>query len=314
MNSDLASFDPTQRVLAEYDPALELVSVEPLPGGSSSTMSHLAVRDPSGAMRTLVMRCFAPDRARGRARDEFRLLQTLQQIGFTQLGVPEPLHFSPAPVDAHSRSPASHTCMLLTYVAGIADPSTFASTAHIENAAATLANIHRIDASTVPFLRTFDEHVVARSSAMCDDPAIPAAHRNAAQMLTEGWPLPSEGTPALLHGDYWPGNLVWHRDEVACVLDWEDAMVGNAFADLANARLEWLWAFGESAMTTFTDAYFSATATGDDRATRHLLRWFDLTTALKPSFLHYDWADPSDAPRLREIHARFLAHALERVR
>ena len=314
MNSDLATFDRAQHVLAEYDPALKLVAVEPLTGGSSSTMSHLAVRDPSGARRTLVMRCFTPDRAGGRARDEFRLLQTLQQIRTTQLNVPEPLHLWPDPAEVHGNRPTSHTCMLLTYVAGIADPSTFASTAHIERAAATLANIHRIDASTVPFLRTFDEHVVARSSAMRDDPAIPAAHRNAAQTLTEGWPLPSEGTPVLMHGDYWPGNLVWHRDEVACVLDWEDAMVGNALADLANARLEWFWAFGEPAMTTFTDAYLSATAAGDDRAARQLLRWFDLTTALKPSFLHYDWADPSDAPRLRGIHARFLAHALERVR
>ena len=41
------------------------------------------------------------------------------------------------------------------------------------------------------------------------------------------------------------------------MIDWEDAAIGDPLADLANARLEILWAYGWDAMTTFTARYLA---------------------------------------------------------
>ena len=43
------------------------------------------------------------------------------------------------------------------------------------------------------------------------------------------------------------------------VIDWEDAAVGDPLADIANTRLELLWAFGVEAMRSFTHHYQSLT-------------------------------------------------------
>ena len=35
------------------------------------------------------------------------------------------------------------------------------------------------------------------------------------------------GPHRLLHGDYWPGNVLWQQGRLAAVLDWEDAALGG---------------------------------------------------------------------------------------
>ena len=44
--------------------------------------------------------------------------------------------------------------------------------------------------------------------------------------------LPSERLPTLVHGDYHMGNLLFHGPEVAAVLDWEIAQIGQPLLDL----------------------------------------------------------------------------------
>ena len=53
---------------------------------------------------------------------------------------------------------------------------------------------------------------------------------------------------ALLHGDFWLGNLLWQGDAPGGIIDWEDAMLGDPLGDLGKSRLEMLWALGEAAM------------------------------------------------------------------
>lgn len=59
----------------------------------------------------------------------------------------------------------------------------------------------------------------------------------------------------LLHGDFWPGNILWHDGQLAAVLDWEDAALGNPMSDLACCRVELLCEYGRDAMDAFTDYY-----------------------------------------------------------
>ena len=71
------------------------------------------------------------------------------------------------------------------------------------------------------------------------------------------WPLPQGNASVLLHGDFWPGNILWRDGQIVGVIDWEDAALGDPLADIANSRLELLWAFGVEAMQRFTDHYQS---------------------------------------------------------
>jgi aminoglycoside phosphotransferase (APT) family kinase protein len=59
----------------------------------------------------------------------------------------------------------------------------------------------------------------------------------------------------LLHGDYWPGNVLWHDGKIVAVIDWEDARLGDPLIDLAMSRLDLVWICGIYAMHMFTEQY-----------------------------------------------------------
>ena len=59
-----------------------------------------------------------------------------------------------------------------------------------------------------------------------------------ASSLSTSWSISQD--ERLLHGDFWPGNLLWHEGELAGVIDWEDAATGNPLEDfqcVTQARL-----------------------------------------------------------------------------
>ena len=64
----------------------------------------------------------------------------------------------------------------------------------------------------------------------------------------------------LLHGDFWPGNILWNNQKLAAVIDWEDSSIGNIAADLACSRLEIMSMYGEAAMHAFTENYLAESA------------------------------------------------------
>ena len=61
--------------------------------------------------------------------------------------------------------------------------------------------------------------------------------------------------PVLLHGDFWPGNLLWRDGRLVAILDWEDAALGDPLSDVAGCRLELLWKHGSAARDRFTSSY-----------------------------------------------------------
>ena len=94
--------------------------------------------------------------------------------------------------------------------------------------------------------------------------------------LKAAWPFPRHNRLALLHGDYWPGNILWQAGRLAAVIDWEDAALGDPLADLAISRLDLLWIYGRQAMEAFTRHYLAMT----NLDTRSLPYW-DLYAALR---------------------------------
>jgi aminoglycoside phosphotransferase (APT) family kinase protein len=126
-------------------------------------------------------------------------------------------------------------------------------------------------------------------------------------VLQAAWPWAQQTPPTLLHGDFWPGNILWQAGQLQAVIDWEDALVGDPLADVGNARLELLWAFGPHSVQTFTEHYQSIT--GLNLAT---LPYWDLCAALQPASKLGTWGlEPAIEARMRTQHKAFVTQAFQ---
>jgi aminoglycoside phosphotransferase (APT) family kinase protein len=73
------------------------------------------------------------------------------------------------------------------------------------------------------------------------------------------WPR-AERSPrrVLVHGDYWPGNLLWSRGRLVGVVDWEQPRLGEPTKDVATSRGDLAVLFGQPAADEFIDRYTAA--------------------------------------------------------
>lgn len=128
-------------------------------------------------------------------------------------------------------------------------------------------------------------------------------------VLEAAWPLSQSNPSVLLHGDFWPGNILWKNGQLVAVIDWEDARLGDPLADVANSRLEILWAFGSEAMQSFTHQYQSMTCINFTN-----LPYWDLYAALRPAFKIAVWAADEIAEKaMREKHRWFITQAFTKL-
>jgi aminoglycoside phosphotransferase (APT) family kinase protein len=239
-------------------------------------MTAFEIQLPGGETRRYILRQPAEAALRQNpraAQDEFELLRILRSQG---LPVPSPQSFQPA------GEIISTPCLVIEYVAGEMDFSPANQEDTLHQMAALLARIHsadcaRLDLSFLPpppagFSDTFGESPV-RMDASFDVDRLRAT-------LQAAWPLAQRNPPALLHGDYWPGNLLWREGQLAAVIDWEDARLGDPLSDLAISRLDICWIFGIQAMHSFTRHYQSLSALDYTN-----LPYWDLAAALRLSRL-----------------------------
>lgn len=132
--------------------------------------------------------------------------------------------------------------------------------------------------------------------------------------LAAAWP-PAPNPTTLLHGDFWPGNVLWDAGRISGVVDWEDASLGDPLEDVAIARLDLWWQYGEAATQAFTRAYCASVPWPADA-----LPVWDLLAALRPSGQLQEWARglddvPAEEPHISEehmraVHAQFTKCAL----
>jgi aminoglycoside phosphotransferase (APT) family kinase protein len=224
------------------------------------------------------------------------------------LGIPAP---KPCFLDRASRA------LIVEYLEGAPELAPPSLGPMLEQMAGELALIHRapIDGglSTLPRRNDSAGRDVLRAPRELDTSLDEPRLRS---ILAELWPWPQHNSDSLLHGDYWPGNLLWKDGKLVAVLDWEEAELGDPLADVAVSRLDVAWAFGERAMSDFTDLYREKTAID----WQNLARW-DLCVALRPMGNLTRWASVYPKPpigrpditeqSLRERHRRFVKQALQ---
>jgi aminoglycoside phosphotransferase (APT) family kinase protein len=94
--------------------------------------------------------------------------------------------------------------------------------------------------------------------------------------------------PCLVHFDFWPGNVLWHRNKVSAIIDWSSARSGDPRFDVAQCRLDIALLMGVEAADRFLDAY-NAGLPGP----LHHLWFFDLFLGLRAMAHYEDWWMPA---------------------
>jgi aminoglycoside phosphotransferase (APT) family kinase protein len=301
-----ADTDPLfQRVIHEVNPGAELLRTWRLRGGVSARVTAAEIRLPGGRCEKLVIREYGDANLRAdphAASHEARLLEWLRSAG---VPVPAPRYTD------ESREILPRPYLVVEFVDGVAAQETQDDPAGVvRQLAAVLAGIHRAAGwrEELPFLRDDTERfarTLRERPARLDD-ALSEAEVRAA--LTRLWPPASRNEPALLHGDFWPGNTLWHGGELAAVIDWEDAGFGDPLADLANGRLEISMFLGVDPMREFTGHYRSLMASLDYTG----LPFWDLCAALRPAGKMSSWGlDAATLRKLQDGHGAFVRQALD---
>lgn len=292
-------------VVARMDPESSLVGVRRLTGGVSAEVTLIEVARPSGEKEEMVVRRHGPvdlEQNPNVAEDEYRLLEITGRAG---LATPRPLSLD----QKCDIFPTAY--VVLAYIVGETEFKPADILDYVSQMARQLADIHEIDCvqQDLTFLRDqaalYAEKFGSRPGIL-DESIREEKIRTALEAV---WPIQSNNAPVLLHGDYWPGNVLWQNGKLAGVIDWEDAQFGEPLADLANARLELLWAFGEDAMRSFTDVYRSVTTIEFVN-----LPYWDLCTSLRHTFDIAEFASNQDeADRMLRQHDWYVDLALEAI-
>ncbi|WP_372637966.1 phosphotransferase family protein [Cohnella sp.] len=296
-----------QAIALKITPGARLLRARELPGGMSAQVVGLELEMADGSTRKIVVRQHGQaDLARDPriAAHEFRLLQWLRAAGAP---VPEPYGYD----ESGETLPTPYVA--IEYVEHEREYVPADNSEYARRMAEALAAIHRSDAGLeeLAFLPRQDELVAERVAARPDRLDESLSEGRIRDTLERAWPPAQSNRTALLHGDFWPGNVLWNGSRLAAVIDWEDAALGDPLADLGNARLEMLWAYGEEAMEELTARYLSL-AGGMDAG--NLPVW-DLYAALKPASRLSDWGlEPSVERAMREKHRRFVDRAMDKLR
>ena len=261
-----------ERLVQTIAPQSKLLRTWQLTGGISAAMTALEIEDPGGQTRRMIVRrpsAGALRRNPRAAEDEFQLLQLARSLG---LAVQIPYYLD------RSGEIFSTPYLVIEYIEGRPEfaPADVADFTH--QVATHLARIHSVDRSKLelPFLakptpgfaETFGER----------PPEVDASFdvERIRDTLRSAWPWPQQNESTLLHGDFWPGNLLWRDAKLVAVIDWEDATLGDPLTDFAISRLDVLWIFGIDAWDSFTQHYMAMMAL--DYAN---LPYWDLVAALR---------------------------------
>ncbi len=242
-----------EMIVQTFESQSKLLRTWELKGGVSAEVTAIEIERPDGFTQKMIVRQHGEVDLKHNphiAEDEFRLLQLLHSVG---LVVPEPYYLD----QSGEIFPTPY--VVIEYIEGetIFGPHDIAD--FIPQLAAQLYRIHEVDCSNldVSFLPRHAEKVAEKLGERSEKVDEAFEEGRIQDALEGAWPLQQQNTSVLLHGDFWPGNILWRDGQIVGVIDWEDAALGDPLADIANSRLELLWAFGIDAMQNFTYHYQS---------------------------------------------------------
>ena len=221
-------------------PHVKYKSSRILEGGVSSEVFLIAVESRKGEEK-IVLRTEGGPPAENSIKTEYLLLEKLHQ---TKVPCAKPIHLD------HSKEILDKDFMLMTYLEGTIEIPKIKNFGFLNKMVGILKNIHNVDTKILPTLPcrfdpTYDLFEF-----------LPNARINKElKAILKGYDTSYSGKPVLLHGDFWQGNILWTKDEISGVLDWEYAAIGDPVSDLAVASLELKYDYGKRGVDRFLDLY-----------------------------------------------------------
>lgn len=296
-----------EQLLQRVQSGSKLLRCTPLIGGISAQVTLLETEAHGGRQEKLVMRRHgAVDRRFNPqvASHEFRLLQRLYAAG---MAVPRPVFLD------ESCDLFPEQVVVLEYVGGTMGMPADSEADPLEAFVDFLARLHSLDIALLEltFLPHMETKVTRKLRELAD---------REGEQTEEVWQigeallsiprLPERTNPiALIHNDYWWGNTLWKDGELVAVIDWEDAVLADPLADLANSRLEVLWTLGQEGMERFTRRYQELAPQIDLTN----LPFWDLFNALRPAQNMHNWALGEREPTMRATLREFILQALPKL-
>ena len=236
----------------------QVTRVRPLRGGISSSVHLVQLKDATGERQAVVVRRYGEYWLRtdpavcGR---EFKLLGILARSDFP---APRPLM-----VDEQGGQFGAPT-VVMSRLPGRPLLSPRDLSGYLQQMAHTLAELHRLPTHELGFLpdqRDMVGRVLSKHPETDDELQLEVHAAATAEWARE---KTSETRRVLVHGDYWPGNLLWVRGRLVGVVDWEQPRLGDPAKDVATARGD-LWVlFGQAAADEFVKEYERAAGVSVD--------------------------------------------------
>lgn len=288
------AFDDLAGVAEQVQPGARLCGTRRLKGGVSANVHALELEGTDGLRRTVVVRHHGgaewKDRPGHVAAMEYGLLQAAHR---NELPVPEPLLLDT------SGNLFPEPFLVMEFVDGSTDVPAGELDACLEIMATTLVRLHEVPTEGLPELPSRIDPLPELFDYL---PELDE-WRSLRQHLEGCTDSAYQGRPVLLHGDFWPGNLVWREGRLIAILDWEDAALGDPAADVAGCRLELLWKHGPAAVERFTRSY----ARERPLDVRRLALWEVYVASAAALFMGAWGLEPE-----REAEMRSQAHAFVR--
>lgn len=279
-----------QRVL----PGATVTGQRVLLGGVSAKVVALDLELPGGERRSVVVK--QPPVSGWKHGDddpstaEHALLRVLHAAGFP---VPEPLALD------RSGELLPGPWLAMAHLDGTTELEPAALGEGLEQVATVMARLHALDPNTLDLPPLEDRSNPIPSTLHW----LPPEHEGLRPAIERGLRGPVAG-PCLLHGDIWPGNLLWSGGTLTALLDWEDAALGDPVSDVAVTRQELAWRYGWAAMEQFTAAYERASG----RRLHNLALWHCYVGSAALTFMEH-WGLPPEV----EAENRKRTHALMRA-
>jgi aminoglycoside phosphotransferase (APT) family kinase protein len=307
MNQNKNSPSPAslQYLLGKIMPGSHFVATHPLEGDFSNSTHLVDGRAPDGSLFQVVTRRYAVYGDYDRSEKARREFQTLQLLRHHSLPVPEPLYLDDT--GQVLGSPA----IVMRYVPGRLIMARPYPARWAELLAETLARIHSvpIHASDRSFLLDGNSEALWFLKAKDSMPDYIRAHPEGGglwQAVLAYLPKLVSVEPALVHIDYWSGNILWHEGSIAAVVDWEEAAQGDPGIDVAYCRMDMIL----SGLPEAADAFLVAYEKQMNRPVANLGFW-ELAAAVRPMFNPAGWITESPA---KERFAGFVDAAIRRAR
>jgi aminoglycoside phosphotransferase (APT) family kinase protein len=263
------------RLADVLSPGSSIANIEALPGGLDAAMCAFELRTPAGLSTHLVLRRYPAhhgEREPSVARRAWRTLSALESQRF-----PAPLPIWLDDAGEIFGTPA----VVMTRIAGrtVLDPADF--DVWVAELARSIAGLHAVSvqSDTFNFLPGPGESLsqMLRTGDWLSERT--RAHPEAARIvaLLRRWQSRSgEGTPVLVHGDFWPGNTIWENERIAAIVDWDSAAIDLPGMDIGYCRLDLALLMGPPAPDRFLEAY--------ERLSGNVVEWlsaWDLVAALR---------------------------------